>query len=177
VGRHGRRGEVRSSNSPADQPIPCGNAPAADSGLRGLAGWLHGWQLHDINTPSQQPSPLRPHTAPKLHNGLTPWKEGHATRRPQYVPASAPPIAHRHVPLYLYATMQPLSYKVTCTDTLQLCPTQSRPRTSRMATCRVGACCPCLCRHADPLVRHNGKHAAHGCGRYLSLRLRCTADI
>lgn len=52
-----------------------------------------------------------------LHNGLTPGKEGHATRRPQYVisvPALAPnccaacclPLAIRRVPLY--APMQPV---------------------------------------------------------------------
>lgn len=82
-----------------------------------------------------------------LHNGLTPGKEGHATRRPQYV-ISAPALAPNCfavccLPFGVFPYTQPCSrcasYQITCANLwrLQSCPTRNQPRTSRMLTCPV----------------------------------------
>lgn len=70
---------------------------------------------------------------------------------------------------------------VTClSNSAQSCPTPSRQRTSRMETWAVGRPLrtPAGCSdHLFSSSRHNGHHAANGCGTSRFHFLRCTADI
>jgi hypothetical protein len=130
--------------------------------------------------PSYSSSPLRPYTA----HTAPPWPHSRERRicdAPTSVCARAGPnclpIAIRRGP-YTQPCIR-FTPQITCTDSSQSCPMQSRPRTSRTATCQVCDCMPVCMRlqYADASPRHNGQHAAHGCRMYHLLRLRCTADM
>lgn len=130
--------------------------------------------------PSHSSSPPRPYTA----HTAPPWPHSRERRicdAPTSVCARARPngmpIAIRRGP-YTQPCIR-FTSRITCTNSSQSCPTQSRPRTSQTATCRVCDCLPVCMRlqYTDTSPRHNGQHSAHGCRTYHPLRLRCTADM